>query len=123
MSAYVYRVTAKTVKLDDGRTAHVAQYAYKPYGFGFDAAKENQRAARLSGCYASERMTLKTPLIVSLSKDGQDGVLYNNPTGVKTFYDDTTFGTDRMPQIGTVTLKPGRPLGVYSVTYAAEVTS
>ena len=31
MGEYVYRVTAELVTLSDGRKAHVAKFAYKPY--------------------------------------------------------------------------------------------
>ena len=117
MSAYVYRVTAQMVRLADGSTAHVAKFAYKPY-WGFDADEKNQRAARRSGVFASERMVLKSDKIAILGEsfDGKfDGVVYSNPTGLKTFYDDLTPGTEKMPKIGNLKLPAGGKIGIYHV--------
>lgn len=52
MGTYVYKVTAKRVKLTDGTEANVATFAYKPY-FWDDAL--NAKMAFKSGCGAAER--------------------------------------------------------------------
>lgn len=56
MGAYVYKVTAETVTLIDGRKANVAKFAYKPYyGYSEEADKMNARMARDSACHVAER--------------------------------------------------------------------
>lgn len=52
MGAYIYRVTAKRVRLTDGREANVASFGYKPSS---DVAF-NKRMEFRSGCHASWRM-------------------------------------------------------------------
>jgi|SRR5262245_1528095 len=102
MGMYIYRVTARMVRLDDGRKAHVAQYAYKPWG-DWDGRKINARLHFKTGCVASEGMRLKTPLLVVFNNDHEhEGHIYQNVHGLRTFYDDATFGTEHMPCIGTV---------------------
>ena len=101
MGCYMYRVTAKVVKLPDGRTAHVAKYAYKPYR-SWNGEKENARMHFQSGCYSSERMTLQTDLITTMETNDETGRLYHNVRGLKTFLDDEVLGTDNMPCIGTL---------------------
>jgi hypothetical protein len=111
---YIYRVTAKLVKLADGRKAHVAQYAYKPWGFG--DRKENQRLHFKTGCVASENMELKSDLIVTLDDHEHEGNLYHNHRHLRVFLDDATFGTEHMPKLGTVE-RANRPFGdTYSFT-------
>lgn len=103
MGVYVYRVTAKTVKLGGGGRAHVAKYAYKPYTYGSGAAdKANSKMYFRTGCAASARMTLKSGMIVVLDNEGNVGTLYANPTGAKVFYDDTMFGSEKMPKLAEV---------------------
>lgn len=102
MGMYIYRVTAKMVKLNDGRKAHVAVFAYKPYRA--DNVEDNRKMAFMSGCYASERLKLKSDLLVTLTADGSIGELYHNPKGRKTFYDDINFGTEHMPKIADLSL-------------------
>lgn len=101
MGEYIYRVTAKVVELNDGRKAHVAKYAYKPY-FGFNTDPENRRMHFRSGCTASDRMTLKNNLLVVLDEKGEAGVLYDNAKRLTSFSDDATFGTKRLPRIADV---------------------
>lgn len=104
MGQYMYRVTAKVVTLADGRKAHVAKYAYKPYG-GFYYAKENAQMHFQSGCVASEKLNLKTDLITTYDPEHptDTGTLYDNKRGFRVFLDDSTFGIpDRLPRVGTV---------------------
>jgi len=101
MGAYIYRVTAKVVKLVGGRKAHVAQYAYKPY-HSRSMEKENARAHFRTGCVASEKLKLKSDLLITLNKAGTAGTLYHNPQGIRVFYDDNTFGTAVMPNLGEI---------------------
>lgn len=104
MGEYIYRVTAKIVELNDGRKAHVAKYAYKPYrvGFGFNTDLENNRMYFRSGCAASDRMKLKNNLLVILDEKGETGELYDNAKRFTTFSDDVTLGTERLPRIAEV---------------------
>lgn len=103
MGMYMYRVHAKLVKLVDGRKAHVADYAYKPW---HDPALDNKLHMK-TGCFASERMTLKSDLIVTLDDDKLEGRLYHNPRGLKVFLDDATFGTESMPYVGRIEAAAG----------------
>lgn len=103
MGEYVYRVTAKTIKLDDGRIAHVAKFAYKPYSHGFFRGGGDQNAKMYfsSGCTASDRMTLKSDLIATIDPVKGVGVLYANKNGY-TVFSDYQFGTEGMPKTGKV---------------------
>jgi hypothetical protein len=98
---YIYRVTARLVKLADGRKAHVCQYAYKPWG-GWSSRKENARLHFRTGCVASEKLKLKSDLLVSFGDHEHVGNLYHNPRGLTVFLDDATFGTEHMPKAGSV---------------------
>lgn len=112
MGIYIYRVTAKLVKLADGRKAHVAKYAYKPFR-DFDL---NRRAHFETGCLASERLKLKSDLLVVLDEHEHSGVLYSNLLNLKVFYDDTTFGSANMPKVGDV-----KRIGQFGNVYALDV--
>jgi len=96
---YIYRVTARLVKLADGRKAHVCQYAYKPWSHD---DKLNAKLHFKTGCLASEGMKLKSDLLVTFDTHEHEGRLYRNPHGLRTFYDDVTFGTENMPRLGEV---------------------
>lgn len=99
MGAYIYRVTAKTVRLVDGNVAHVAQYAYKP---SRSDDSQNHRWHFKSGCVASERLNLKSGLLVLLDELEDSGTLYENPHDLKWFYDDNIIGTKFMPLVGEI---------------------
>jgi hypothetical protein len=98
MGAYIYRVTARMIKLASGKKAHVAEYAYKPWN-GWDTSKLNARLHFKSGCVASERLKLKSELVVTFDDHEHTGRLWHNPQGLRVFYDDDTFGTARMPRL------------------------
>jgi hypothetical protein len=88
MGTYVYRATAKKVKLSDGRVAHLAKYAYKPF-WGYDnySVSANARMQKNSGCYASERMQKNgnfTGLVVKEDEPGAEVYRMKSPV----FYDD-----------------------------------
>ncbi len=102
MGVYMYRVTAKTVKLETGELAHVAKFAYKPYNSFFSGDRDNAKMHFRSGCVASENMDLKSNFIVTLDERGETGTLYGNPTGLKVFIDDYTFGSEKMPRLSDV---------------------
>jgi len=103
MGIYIYRVTGELIKLADGRKAHVAKFAYKPVMSGFgNAEKANARMRFQSGCIASANMKLKSDLIATITEDGLYGRLYGNPRGLKVFYDDTTFGSEKMPALANI---------------------
>ena len=102
MGMYMYRVTAELVTLSDGRKAHVAKYAYKPWR-SWDGDKANAKLHFQTGCARSESMTLKSDLIITLEKEDTEGRLYANLRGLRTFLDDCTFGVaDVMPCVGVV---------------------
>jgi len=101
MGMYVYRVTARLVKLADGRKAHVCQYAYKPWN-SMSGEKHNALLHFKTGCVASEKLKLKSDLLVTFDTHEHEGRLYRNPRGLRTFYDDCTFGTEAMPRVGEV---------------------
>jgi hypothetical protein len=121
MGMYIYRVSAKLVKLVDGRKAHVCQYAYKPYT-DWSSEKHNARMHFKTGCVASEKLKLKSDLLVVLDTHGHEGNLYRNPQGLRTFYDDCTFGTEHMPKLGTVQ-RASQFSQFYKVTPKAEVVA
>jgi hypothetical protein len=103
MGVYVYRVTSEVIKLDDGRKAHIAKYAYKPYSnFGDENRKWNARMHFRTGCTASHRLKLKSDLIATVDREGLLGKLYENPGKLRVFYDDNTFGTKYMPVVGCI---------------------
>jgi hypothetical protein len=110
MGMYMYRVTAKVLTLSDGRKAHVAKYAYKPWR-SWDGEKENTRLHFRTGCVASDNMKLKTDLIVTMADEDSEGRLYQNKRELTSFLDDCTFGTDDMPCIGRV-VRDGRTIKV-----------
>lgn len=115
MGVYVYRVTAKLIKLSDGRKAHVAKYAYKPYN-GFGSAGTNSKLHFQSGCVASENLELKSDLITTVDVDDPTSVgsLYENKRGLKVFVDDHNFGAEWMPRVASVRKAFG------SATYMVE---
>jgi hypothetical protein len=107
MGVYIYRVTGELIKLTDGRKAHVAKYAYKPFMSGFgNAEKANARMHFKSGCTASANLKLKSDLLATLYEDKATGKitgeLYYNACNARVFYDDTTFGSEKMPRLGSV---------------------
>lgn len=67
MGMYVYKVTAETVKLSDGRKANLAVFAYKPYRtWGSD--QMNARMHFKSGCVVADHWADKgkrTGLVVN----------------------------------------------------------
>lgn len=91
MGEYVYKVTAKTKILSDGRKANIAVFAYKPtrsfYSYnGESAEKINRRSAKFSGCPQAERFveTSKNYTgFVVLGEDGEHAV----PVSFGTFTD------------------------------------
>lgn len=128
MSAYIYRLTSKLVKLNTGQTAHVATYAYKPTWAGshmasgkyITAEQQNNKWAFKSGCVAARRLELKSDLLVTLSLDGKTGEVFENPLKQKVFYDDSNFGTVRMPKVGDVSLGSIPNFYVFEVTTNKE---
>lgn len=63
MAAYIYKVTAETVTLDDGSKANLAKYAYKEFygGYGIDADAMNEKAYNESRCYLAEKFVKESP--------------------------------------------------------------
>ena len=90
MAAYIYKVTAEIVTLDDGRQANVAKYAYKPYNdWGPDAEKANRRMWQKSACGIAERYVEKSEKFTGLVVMGDDRTAYNAlEFNEGTFYDD-----------------------------------
>ena len=106
MGQYVYRVTKEKVKIDD-YTAQVAIFAYKPtYSFHqvgnkcISADQLNHRMAFKTGCMA--KTEIDTDYIVTFSEDRRSYAIYKNPNKLRTFLDDSTLGTSKMPLIKLV---------------------
>jgi hypothetical protein len=119
MGIYIYRVHGKIVKLEDGRKAHIVDFAYKPFsGFrGGDGI--NNKLHFESGCTASERMTLKADLLISYDEATGRGNLWGNPTGLKVFY-DTGLGGERLPNLGDVQLTDAKGGKTFKIVKARE---
>lgn len=84
MSAYIYRITAKTIRTPVG-WANVAKFAYKPvWGMDEDAEKRNNTMHRQSGCYASERM------VRNGNHSGRAALVDENGNVVKVYATDNT---------------------------------
>ena len=106
MGQYVYRVTKEKVKID-GYTAQVAVFAYKPtYSFQqvgdkcISADQLNHKMAFRTGCMAKTK--IDTDYIVTFSEDRTSYAIYENPSKLRTFLDDATMGTSKMPLIKSV---------------------
>ena len=57
MGVYVYKVTGKKVKLSNGKTANVARFAHRAFGFGVGYTEaEINRIERESGVTYCEKM-------------------------------------------------------------------
>ncbi len=106
MGQYVYRVTKEKVRVD-GYTCQVAIFAYKPtYSFQqignrtYSPEQINQKWAFKTGCMA--RTKIDTDYIVTFSDDRKSYAIYENPNKLRTFLDDSTLGTSRMPLVKSV---------------------
>jgi hypothetical protein len=111
MGMYVYRVTKDRVVID-GKDCQVAKFAYKPTYSGqqvgdkyISAEQINAKWAFKSGCMAKTNIT--TDYIVTVSNDKVHATIYGNPNRMRTFYDDVTMGTERMPLIASYELRDG----------------
>lgn len=111
MGMYVYRVTKNRIVID-GKDCQVAVYAYKPTYSGqqvgekyWSAEQVNAKWAFKSGCMAKTNITAN--YIAIMSKDNVHVTVYGNPDKLRTFYDDVTMGTERMPYIASYELKDG----------------
>lgn len=92
MGSYMYKVTAKTVTLTDGRKANVAVYAYKPYR-NWGSEQQNVRIHFQTGCVSADNWAAKgkrTGLVVGDTSPGAavwecnagsfiDDYLFNKP--------------------------------------------
>jgi len=102
MGTYVYKVTAKRVKLTDGTEANVAMFAYKPY---FWDNAMNAKMAFRSGCAAADRFVQGknyTGKIVLGYIDDKTNKLVVGSTVAKKYkygtFDDNLF--DKMETVG-----------------------
>ena len=116
MGAYVYRLTARRVKLSDGTEANVAVYAYKPF-HGLRADPANAKLELTSGCHAARRIREISGRVVlgtrTTTQSGKsvrvfadhDTPVYDNPRGMRTFLDDSNLGLPgRLPRVSGVTI-------------------
>ena len=93
MGSYIYRVTAKKVKLSNGGEANVAAYAYKPFG-GWDRAKadaNNNKMHFRTSCSRADSAAAKgkfTGLVVGEDKPGSPVWEFKGGS----FTDDWLFG-------------------------------
>ena len=111
MGMYVYRVTKDRIVID-GRECQVAVFAYKPTYSGqqvgdkyLTAEQINQKWAFKSGCMAKTSIT--TNYIATMTNDKVHVTVYGNPNKMRTFYDDVTMGTEKMPYINSYELRDG----------------
>jgi hypothetical protein len=98
MGSYVYKVTAKKVKLIDGTEANVAIFAYKP--FGWDSDNMNGRMAFQAGVPAADRYVKGKNYTgkIILGESGEVAMFYDGRRGGS--FDDYQF--DQMKEAGRV---------------------
>ena len=90
MGAYVYKVTAKTVKLSNGETANVAVYAYKPYRSP-SMYSENSQLHFETGCVTHDRQAAKGKRSRWVAHgDGPGVTVLHLPQAVGHYEDDYT---------------------------------
>jgi hypothetical protein len=99
---YIYKVTRKTVKLSNGETANVAEYAYKPYGYTSYGESQNQRMHFSTGCYAHERAARegkRLPWVAIGTRPDATVYKFNGPRGTFSDYwaDDNAHVPDVHP--------------------------
>lgn len=89
MGVYVYKVTGKKVKLDNGETANQAVFAYKPY-FNEDswARRRNSEAHRKNGVYYCDRQAEEGKRSVWVIF-GEGGPVLKFKAPVGSFYDSS----------------------------------
>ena len=111
MGMYVYRVTKNRIVID-GKDCQIAVYAYKPTYSGqqvgekyWSAEQVNAKWAFRAGCMAKTNIT--ADYIATMSVDNLHVTVYGNPDKLRTFYDDVTMGTERMPYINSYELREG----------------
>lgn len=101
MGTYVYRVTAKRVKLSNGEEANVAVFAYKPYW----SPRSDRKMHFSSGALASDRMAERGNLCeyIVMGDDNRKPYLpsrvYRNTAKVGTFYDGDEPGGNMFPPV------------------------
>jgi len=78
MGMYMYKVTGKKVLLSDGRYAHVAKAAYKPffYSYSDDSEKKNTKMYYKTGCYYADKRAKEGHMtgLVTVGTDAGDAV-------------------------------------------------
>ena len=106
MGQYVYRVTKEKITIK-GITAQVAVFAYKPtYHYQqvgnkcLSPEQINNRWAFKTGCMA--RTKIDTDYIVLTNDERTTFSIYKNPNKLRTFLDDSTLGTDKMPFVESI---------------------
>lgn len=99
MGIYIYKLTAKVVTLEDGSTAQVAQFAYKP---SWHDEAYNRRAAFRTGC--TRNITVKADYFALLNEDGTEAEVFANLDNATVFY-DTDFGTKKYPSVGKIAVR------------------
>lgn len=75
MGSYIYKVTSKTVDLDNGEQANVALYAYKPYWMAYDADQVNARLHFKTGCVTCDHHREKRTGWIVLGYEEDDGTI------------------------------------------------
>ena len=111
MGMYIYRVTKDRIVID-GKDCQIAVFAYKPTYSGqmvgdkyWSAEQVNAKWAFRAGCMAKTNIT--ADYIATMSVDNLHVTVYGNPNKLRTFYDDVTMGTDKMPYINSYELREG----------------
>lgn len=93
MGVYIYKVTAKTKMMADGKLANIAEFAYKPDYSWYEAEKLNRRNRRWawkSGCHIADRYVETSKNYtgyVVLGKDGEDAIPCDRGTFTDSWFD------------------------------------
>lgn len=99
MGVYIYKLTAKVVTLEDGTTAQVAKFAYKP---SWSNEAYNRKAAFRTG--VTRNITVKADYVALLNDDGTEAEVFANLDDATVFY-DTDFGTKKYPGVGKIAVR------------------
>lgn len=94
MGVYIYKLTAKVVTLENGTTAQVAKFAYKP---SWSDEAYNRKMNFRTGL--TRNIKVKADNIALLDEVRNTATVFANPNNSTSFY-DSDFGTDKFPTVG-----------------------
>ena len=90
MGVYIYKVTAKTKMMADGKLANIAEFAYKPNYSWYEAEKLNRRWAWKSGCHIADRYVKESKFYtgrVVLDEDDEIAIPCDRGTFTDSWFD------------------------------------